>query len=410
MAVVKERSLLRAAGALVFRILELSAHALLPAVMSWLVEPSAIGILFVLLWYLPASRHVGSYKKPLAFPLLAFVVDDFSLLGLHPTPRNAKGMYRIMAIRVLLLLLLLPMSEPAISPLPASVRLIFFRQGVWDIVTRHVSLGFTGLASLWMALFVTVVLQSVLWLIITVHMLTVGECGGRRSPIQGEVSRDLAKVQEIAAKVDATRVLGDEECHQALVRLKQTYPDFMLTNVFNTFGPAVGFVSRLLSEVYSIALFVFAAYRQRGDANMAMRHAILALILGATLYVTLVQLGQQRPDRVVGEAWRSWVRGVHTEGYLAIVRADKGAQAIPALFVKIYGLPYAATTSFSVLVSWGSILGVIGVVSFFIFQQFDLGVEEVGADSKLLSLELGAALEATPWCGDEQWKARDRKV
>lgn len=398
MAVVKQRSPWRAVGALVFRVLELSAQALLPAVMIWVVEPAAMGVFFMLFWYLPSAWHVSSYKKPFAFPLLAFVVDDFSILGLHPTPRNAKKMYRIMVVRVALLLAVVPLSYGPISPLPAWVRLFFFDQDVWNAFKAQLkhgqihhqgSEGEMGIVFLWLALFASVIVLSALWLFIALHMLFISTCQGRKSPIVGEVSRDFVKVQELAAQVDETKNLNDEECHEALLRLKQRYPAFMLTNVFNTCGPAMGFLSRLVTEAYSIGLFVMAAIttyegKHPNYMNNAARQTFLASVLGVTLAVTLVQLGMHHPETIIREVRRSWARGVHTEGYLAIVRADKGAQAVPALFVKIYGLPFAATTAFSVIVSWVSILGVIGVVSLFTFQQFDLGVEAEGMEETSL--------------------------
>lgn len=396
MAVATERHPLRAAGALGFRILELSAQALLPAVMLWIVEPLAMAILFILLWYLPAAWHVRSYVKPLTFPLLAFVVDDFSVLGFHPTPRPAKCMYRIMVVRVALLLAVIPLSMPAISPLPQSVRLFFFDRDVWDAFAhqiRHGNWRFVGgrtmnAVYLWLFLACSVFVLSIGWLLMALHMLCVTSCLGLRSPIMGDTSRDMPRVLELSAaievKIDETKDSGDEACRQALLTLQPRYPKLKPTNSCSTFGPMMGFTSRLVTEGYSIALFVAAgveAYNVKGDVNMAARQILLATILGITLAITLVTIGMQNPQTIFREAMRSWTRGVYTEGYLAIVRADKGAQALPALFVKIYGLPFAADSIFSVVVSWGSILGVIGVVSLFTFQQFDLGIEDVGAES-----------------------------
>lgn len=389
MAVVRERSPCKGLGALMYRVLEVSAHALLPAVMTWVVEPAAIGVVFVLFWYLPAVWHLRSCLKPLAFPLLAFVVDDFSILGLHPTPRDAKVMYRIMVLRVSLLLAALPLLAPITSPLPEPVRTFFFDQATWDMFDRRKKLDDYGLlgahvamAPLWITLSASVVILSVLWLLVAIHMLCVTDCLGMKSPIVGEVSGDLVLVQEIAEEVDATKYLNDKDCHGALQRLKEQYPHFMLTNVFNTIGPAVGFLLRLSSTGMSIGVFVMAAFRDRDDLGLAAGNALSALALCTTMTITLVQLGLRHPEAVFREVRRSWARGVHTEGYLAIVRADKGSQAIPALFVKVYGLPFAATSVFSVLVSWGSILVVVGTVSLFVFQQFDLGIEKEGGEEE----------------------------
>merc|ERR550532_658882 len=74
--------------------------------MTWVVRVWVILLLLVVLWYIPAARHVGCYKMPLAFPVLCFAVDDFSMLGLHPKPRSAVNMYRIMVLRVVVLLIL----------------------------------------------------------------------------------------------------------------------------------------------------------------------------------------------------------------------------------------------------------------------------------------------------------------
>mmetsp|Transcript_14690 Transcript_14690/g.28965 ORF Transcript_14690/g.28965 Transcript_14690/m.28965 type:complete len:475 (-) Transcript_14690:76-1500(-) len=391
MSVALERTPALAAASLLFRVLELSANVLLLACLAWLVRFLVIVFLFVSLWYIPAARHVESYKMPLVFPVLCFVVDDFSMLGLHPKPRSAVSMYRIMVFRVVVLLLFWffiagPGRHEAIAKQLPWLMWCLFDRGIMKKFTDNSSSTEQtefriDLINLWRALGLSVVVLSLLWLSIAIHMLLVGHFAGRPSPLRAEVSADMTRVMHLTALVDETRDLGDGECRDALLRLKQqNYPRFVLMNIASTFGPIAGFVSRFAAEVYSVVIFavsmVYYAYMKYWLPAIAQ--GILGSLLACTVLITIYNIALRAPMQILVEAKRSWDRGIATEPYLDIIRADKGAQALPALFIKIIGLPFAVSTPLQLVVSWGSILGVVGVVALFVFQRFDLGIENEG--------------------------------
>lgn len=394
MAVMMERSPGMVVAVLIFRLLELNANVLLLAVLSWLIDPWSLGILFVLFWYLPAVHHVGSWKHPLLFPLLNFVVDDFSMFGLHPTPRPALRMYCVMLGRVLFLLAAMVLLAPPTSPLPESVIHFFGSEQVYqkfqgDELSRPAYW-------LWAILFSAVIVLTLVWILIVLHMLLVHRCHSKPSPIAGQVSPELPRVKRIATEVDeANQIENNSECRRALALVKERCPTFMLTNIFNTFGPMMGFLSRLGAEIWTCVTFF-----QSGNGYSLLSASLLAI----TLLITAVQLGLQRPNPFY-EAKRCWDRGLYTKEYLAIIRADKGAQALPALMIKIYGLPFVSTEKIvSIAVAWGGIIGTIAVVSLFIFQQFDLGIETDGFDGNQPHLDdvarLGFAADGTPTNAD----------
>lgn len=304
-------------------------------------------------------------------------------------------MYRIMVLRVVVLLILYLLGG---KKLPTWLDLCLFDQDVRNKLAGKASSGAESdyqinFIKLWWALGVSVVVLSLLWLSIAIHMLLVGHFGGRSSPLRAEISADMARVMRLTALVDKTRDLGDAACRDALLRLKQQeFPRFILMNVASTFGPIAGFVSRFAAEVYSVVIFAVSAvwYFHKGLLHPAIMQGILGFLLACTVFITIHSMGLRAPMQIFTEAKRSWDRGVATEPYLDIIRADKGAQALPALFVKIIGLPFAARKPLDVVVSWGSILGVVGVVGLFAFQRFDLGIENEG---------LAAVEEGRLWTG-----------
>jgi len=300
-------------------------------------------------------------------------------------------MYRIMVFRVVVLLVLLLLTAFAKRG-PAWLYWCLWDQDLGTKLMGHdirrpqsrKKSDFEiepNLIYIWRALGLSVGALSLLWLCIASHMLLVGHVRGRTSPLRGEISADMARVMRLTALVDETRDLGDAECRDALLRLKQRdCPRFMLMNIASTFGPIVGFVSRFAAEIYSVIIFGVSAvyYASTQRPVPALEQGILGFLLACTVFITVDCLERQHPMQIFVQAKRSWDRGVPTEPYLDIIRADKGAQALPALFIKIIGLPFAARNRLDIVVSWGGILGVVAVVGLFAFQRFDLGIENEG--------------------------------
>merc|ERR1712032_1095997 len=90
------------------------------------------------------------------------------------------------------------------------------------------------------------------------------------------------------------------------------HPKLVLTNPFSTFGPAFGFIFRVMSEFWAVYLF------------SSKRDFVWAVILIITLLLTGFQIGLHWPWQVLVEAKRSWDRGLRTETYLHLTRADVG--------------------------------------------------------------------------------------
>merc|ERR1712039_630995 len=131
----------------------------------------------------------------------------------------------------------------------------------------------------------------------------------------GEVSHEFEKVKSTAIEIDvATATDNDADCHAAMLEKKEKYPKLMLTNVFNTFGPIMGFLSRLGAEFWTVITFFKA---DNGHSYIS------ALLLLLCLIITGVQLGMERPQSIIYEAKRCWDRGIYSKKYLAITRADK---------------------------------------------------------------------------------------
>lgn len=360
MAVVFGRWKLLGPAVLFYQLMESCAQVLLFAITCWIIQWGYMLIVWILLWYVPAAIHGNTWSEPLLFPLVCFVPDGFSLLGFSPKPyAPARGMYKIMVGRVLLLLLIIVVALLFSAEIPQEAEDMLANKNVIRVLTRDSS---KEMALIWKAFACVIIFLTLLWLIITVHMLCTATCYNRASPLYGIQDPDLSKINCLAVRVDHCKSLDDSECYAALTRLKDEYPSFQLTNPGQILGGTVGFISRFIAEVYAFYLLITS------------RAWPLAAIMAATLAITLRYLAFQRPQRIFWEAKRSYDRGAHTEGFLRILEADMGGQATPALIIKIIGLPFAAQTVAQALISLGTILSCIGLLALFIFQEFDLGI------------------------------------
>mmetsp|Transcript_42378 Transcript_42378/g.76938 ORF Transcript_42378/g.76938 Transcript_42378/m.76938 type:complete len:1021 (-) Transcript_42378:103-3165(-) len=380
-AVVKGYWLIWPQVVLLYRWMELCANFVCLAGLLWVINPLVMLVPFILLWYLPAAHCVDSFIKPLKVPLLLFVVDDFSLLGIHPDARNVRFMYIISLLRVLLLLFIIPVCSKW-SPLPQGLKDQVMNQAVMDIFVDEApdtldeppEMGKTiALAEVWLALGLLALFASLMWMLLTLPMLCGSPCCGCPSPLGGWKDENLLKkVEELSAKVDNASGLEPSSCRKALERLRKD--DCSRLQITTTFGvglQAFGILSHLAGDVVNTCTFILN------------KDFIYAGLLSFTLAITLVyQCGAMGggPLGIMTEAKLSIERGLYTENYLVIVQGDKGVQAIPAMALKIYGLPFAAKSPFSVLVAAASICGGVLGIANFIFQQYDLGVEREGLE------------------------------
>jgi len=391
--------------------MEVCANFVCLAGLLWVINPLVMLVPFILFWYLPAAHCVDSFIKPLKVPLLLFVVDDFSLLGIHPDARNVRLMYIISSLRVLLLLFIIPMCSKW-APLPQGFKDQVMNQDVMDIFVDEApdtlddapEMGKTiALAEVWLALGLLALLASLMWLLLTLPMLCGSPCCGCPSPLGGWKDETLLKkVEELSAKVDNASGLEPSSCHKALERLRKD--DCSRLQITTTFGvglQAFGILSHLAGDVVNTCTFILN------------RDFIYAGLLSFTLAITLVyQCGAMGggPLGIMTEAKLSIERGLYTENYLVIVQGDKGVQAIPAMALKIYGLPFAAKSPFSVLVAAASICGGVLGLATFIFQQYDLGVEREGLEpASTLTME-DQEQDLEPDTADKEGFPRDQSM
>uniref|UniRef100_A0A7S4UA76 Uncharacterized protein n=1 Tax=Alexandrium monilatum TaxID=311494 RepID=A0A7S4UA76_9DINO len=356
-----------------------AAKAVLFSFMTWFVQPVLLTLLFVLLWYLPAVLHNGSFGKPLGYPLLNFVVDDFSFLNIHPTPRSAWNMYAIAAARVFLLLLMIPLLNPAWSPLPGSVLHLLAHKQVLDIMRERLadSKRVLPVVYLWVGLNVFVVVLSVCWLVVTLHMLLVQECRGVRSPIRGFIDAELLRsIGSLADEVEAASALEPSGCRREMQRLQETHPKLKIANFFSTFGPAWAVILHIGIDVVNIVSFATTG-----------RDPTRAILLGLAVFITLCYAAQTARvglRSLYQESVLSWERGLFTESYLAFVRADRGVQTIPALIIINSALPFTVTSAMASVGALGSVGIAVALVVPFICEQYDYGIERDGADRSFL--------------------------
>jgi len=380
-AVLTELGPAPVAVALAYRLAEFAANVLLFGGMLWLVTPWALLPVFALLWYLPAAVHTRSGWAPLRYPLLNFVVDDFSLLGLHPHLRCARAMYKVMVFRVLLMFLALLLLS-SWSFLPQSVIDWLHHGTAMQAIARIKPNGTIPklVRGVWHLLGAAVVVLSAVWVVVTVVLLSVPRCRGRATPFFAP-RRDLlldrvgalaTEVHQIAMLRPLEEVGAAAECREALARLRdERFPGLRLTNVFTTFGPAWAAILHFGTDCFNVFTFV-----KHGDFLFA---AFLILTMWVSLTYAWVAT-DRGPHRIYQETKLSLDCGVVTHDFLVMIRADKGFQMIPALLLQVYGLPYAAQSWTTALAAAGSIGATVLFVVPFIHHDYDLGIEREGLE------------------------------
>mmetsp|Transcript_100499 Transcript_100499/g.322487 ORF Transcript_100499/g.322487 Transcript_100499/m.322487 type:complete len:409 (-) Transcript_100499:67-1293(-) len=353
-------------GGLGCRLLEVSTSALLPACMCWVMDPAALAPLFVLLWLLPAALRAKSLSKVLSYPLLCFVVDDVSLLGLHPTPRAARLTYAICILRTFVLYSVIPLGGEW-SPLPEVIK-------AWIVNWKAVDLLNASLASeglpwymgvVWVSCVAGVLVLSLLWVVVTVAMLGAGRCGSERNETL------LKQVDSIGEQVQAASTLEPTECYAKLKEIQSQNPSFELASLFNTVGPAWASVLHVGMDICNVGTLIL-----HGSWTLAIPLAVS--VCCSIVYFQKATFGRHR---LLSEVKLSLQRGLCTEHYLEAVRSDKGVLRIPETVLKVYGLPFAAKSPLSLAMAIGSIAGNVALVAKFVYTEFDLGIEDHGLDA-----------------------------
>jgi len=108
-----------------------------------------------------------------------------------------------------------------------------------------------------------------------------------------------------------------------------------------------------------------------------------AILLVFTFVITGLRFGRHWPWEVLVEARRSWARGLRTSEFCSLIWADLGVHALPALLLKLRSLPLATKEkgAISALIAAVGIFGVIIPTALFIFEYYDLGIEQEGFES-----------------------------
>jgi len=377
--------------ALAYRLTEFSANVLCLCCMLWVVWHWTVLVLFVALWYLPAACHTGSLWKPVRLPLLNFVVDDFSLLGMHPTLRPALKMHALCLFRVLILLVAIPYLIVS-DHIPRRFRFMLSEENSLHVLFWGQLLHGRQIpdpsADAWIALTVAVLLLSGLWVLLASSMI-LAACA-RAGPLSwGRDKPLLREVDRLAAQVD--QALGQADwraCLRQMQRLKAEHPGLKLTTVATTCGPAAGTLVHLLLDL-SVA-HTFFSHGWNYPASR-LQDFILGALTTLNFLFTLVHnchAAGGNPFAVVTEARQSFDRGAFTERYIRILYGDLGAHVLPTLGINVFGLPSRADHPIKVFGAIAAILVTVATCVPFIFQQFDLGAEREGfADQRLQSLE-----------------------
>lgn len=359
-----------------YRLLEFSAQVLSLCIMTWLVNPAVLAVLFVALWYYPAVWTTGRFSRPLGYPIYNFCVDDFSFLNLHPHPIHPWRPYRVAFIRVCILVAIVPLLVPGVSPLPEGLRdFLSHKKALEQIqwLERHTAKhgGVSVYAEeLWEILALLIAGMSIAWLIVVIPMLCLHKCVA----YVGDARAELEAIQRLALELEfISQTTGSEpeRCRQALESVRERHPGLRLTSAGSTIGPAWAVLVHLAVDAFNLISFL-----QAGDM---VRGGLLALTIFITAcYANNVSSGGLKS--IVHETMHSWKRGMFTDDYLAYVKADKGIQAIPSLIIIISGLPFKATNVLSTVGGLGSIIINVALVVPFIYEQFDLGTEVEGVE------------------------------
>mmetsp|Transcript_143861 Transcript_143861/g.261229 ORF Transcript_143861/g.261229 Transcript_143861/m.261229 type:complete len:386 (-) Transcript_143861:52-1209(-) len=352
-------------AAFLYRLLELTASAILPAGMCWVVDPAAMAPLFVLLWYLPAAIRTKSLTKPLAQPILCFAVDDVSLLGMHPAPRPAKGMYAIAIARVLALFAIFPLFSET-SPLPQDFKdLVMNRKALETFNSPLFIAGKFHIWDLWLAACVAVMVVSAIWIVVTLVLLLL-------TPLFGGFAAKgpLEEVKALAIQIQHFAGLEPADCRQGLLKLKTWNPQLKLASLFNTVGPAWACFLHLAMDTGNVCKLGW-----HGKWTLALPLAICVAV--SLMYLTRASKGSLNLPKEVLLSLKS---GLVTENWMEAIRGDKAVLRIPETVLKIYALPFVATSWMSVLSAAGAISGNVVLVAKFVYTEFDVGIENFGMD------------------------------
>lgn len=367
-----------------YRAVELMANVCLVSFVCWRLQPWVLALLLFALWYIPAVFHTHSWTVPIRTPMLCFVVDDFSLLDLHPARRDPGWMYRIMIARVVICYVLLLLTYIYVYPLEGQASLqwlIRFHQQEFlvddavDADTWNSLYDVDDERKIWFILVMIIGVLSFLWLVWTACKLWRGNYDLEKNPEALQTATcghedALGKIEELRKAIHENCVLEDQECYNRMCELKQAHPSLMLANPGNTLGPALGFWLRFCSEIFAVYLFVAS-----GDYHWA------ALLI-CTLLLTAYRHGPTPPWVIFAESLRSIRRGVRTEEFYELIWADMGAHVLPATLIKVSSLPFAttggSTGTISALFAAIGVFASVVITSIFVFEQFDLGTEEEG--------------------------------
>jgi len=389
LAVAQEREPKSKVAAMTYRLTEFCANVVCLFCVLWLVWHWAWLVLFALLWYLPAAWRTRSFWRPVRLPLLNFVVDDFSLLGLHPTPRPAHTMHVICLLRVLVLIVVVP-AFAASTEVPMWLKTLFSNENAIHILFQGKPLHGESIPErsllVWAVFAIIMLALAALWALL-VSVMLLAACRGS-GPLSWEKNKlMLGKIDELASLIDLATSQSDwRACLHMMRNIQGDHPSLKLTTVGATFGPAVGTLVHLVLDI-------FVAYTFFSHGFNYPKSLVPDFILGSLTILnflfTLVHnafISGGNPFAMAGEAWRSFERGAFTENYVRILYGDLGAHVLPTLGINIFGLPFRADHPLKVVSAIMAIFITIATSVPFIFQQFDLGIEREGFVQERVSL------------------------
>jgi len=357
-AIVLQRWRLVPAIVPLYRLLELWANAVCLAAACAIVRHWVMVVAVLLLWYVPAVLRTGSLLTPLKYPVLLFSVDGFSLLRLHPEQKPARNIYLIYVLRVLLLLALFPLCSGWL-PLPEYLQDFMADlnlPGIFsEIQLPHVCFGLL-LVSMGGAL---------IWLAVTVPMIYALSICGYTSPINGNSDEDtLGKIDALTLHVDYAANLPPSECRQALERLQKKAATLKLASRLEVAMNAGYPLVHMVVDIYNMCTFASTQYFFAA-ASMGLLVCLTMVLQFRAVHGGLLTLPH--------EARLTLERGLATKGMMDFLLIDKFIQYMPTCLIKVYALPFAADSTLSALIGFGSIASdLFGVVQF-IYKVFDLG-------------------------------------
>lgn len=244
------------------------------------------------------------------------------------------------------------------------------------------------LVYLWSGLGALVFLATITWVCLTLPMLCGLPWCGCPSPLRGD-SDDLLvqQIDRLALQVSTASAMSPIDCRRELERLKsECAPKLALASMFKTFSAAFGSVMHIFSDVCNVFTFFNKGW---------ISHAVLLGLTVSSAIRNHFRITRGAPTVVLREVRLTLERGLFTEKLHALVRADKGVLVMPALLLKVYGLPFAADSVLSGLIAAGSIMGSMFGVTSYIFKEYDLGISSAYADGALygedpIELEMAA--------------------